>query len=288
MAEKDRTEASKLRYVSKAPEPITPLRGTGSSRFSSPEITQTPPDFPSHYPNELNLRTAVIRTKAVRKFPEQRQILELCKYFITEMTPLFCEAVKAGTTRADLVLGDSGMWGLLHSLLVYNCKYDNERYQLEQDLRRSDEWSEFEKATAKAQAESSRAHYSANAAQSHRNAEAELGDVLTAIGGRRGSGGWVSAALGNGVKDKLFAHSEDYRTVSVHGETYTLTSEQAAMIQILHKAHKNGTPDISIAHILEELNKKNSRWQDTFKSNPTAKRALVRSGNRKGTLRLKL
>jgi hypothetical protein len=136
--------------------------------------------------------------------------------------------------------------------------------------------------------ESSRAQSSANAAQSPRHAEAELGDVLTAIGARRGSGGWVSAALGNGVKDQPFVHSEDYRTVTVRGETCTLTSEQAAMIQILHKAHKNGTPDISIAHILEELGKKSSRWQDTFKSNPTAKRALVRSGNRKGTLRLNL
>ena len=84
---------------------------------------------------------------------------------------------------------------------------------------------------------------------------------------------------------------DSYRTVSVRGETYTLTLQQAQMIEILHEAYKNGTPEVSIAHILERLEKKSernsSRWQDTFKSNPKAK-ALVESGIRKGTLRLKL
>ena len=83
-----------------------------------------------------------------------------------------------------------------------------------------------------------------------------------------------------------FSHSPDYRSVIVRGETYTLTSQQAQMIQILHEAHENGTPDISIAHILEKLEKRSSRWQDTFKSYPKA-RALVKS-SRKGTLRLNL
>jgi DNA-binding XRE family transcriptional regulator len=96
-------------------------------------------------------RTAVIRTKAVREFPEQPQILELCKKFVSEMTPLFYEAANTGTMRADLALGDSGMSGLLHSLLVYNCDNDDERYRLKQDVRRSDEWSAFEIALAEAE-----------------------------------------------------------------------------------------------------------------------------------------
>lgn len=85
-----------------------------------------------------------------------------------------------------------------------------------------------------------------------------------------------------------FAYSQDYRSISVRGRTYTLTSQQAQMIEILHKAHENGTPDISIAHILERLEKKTSCWQDTFKSNPNARKALVKSGARRGTLRLNL
>jgi len=84
----------------------------------------------------------------------------------------------------------------------------------------------------------------------------------------------------------MFSHSPDYRSVTVRGETYTLTSEQAGMIKILHEARESGNPEVSIAYIMEQLEKQSSRWQDTFKSNPKAKKALVESGARKGTLRL--
>jgi hypothetical protein len=60
------------------------------------------------------------------------------------------------------------------------------------------------------------------------------------------------------------------------------------VIQLLHEAHKNGNPDVSTAQILERLETSNSRWQDTFKSNSEAKKALVIAGKRKGTLRLNL
>jgi hypothetical protein len=87
-----------------------------------------------------------------------------------------------------------------------------------------------------------------------------------------------------------FSHNPDYRTVTVRGETHRLTAQQAQMIEILHEAHKNGNPDVSIAHILEVLKGERtcSRWQDTFKSNRRGKAALIKSGDRKGTLRLKL
>jgi hypothetical protein len=89
-------------------------------------------------------------------------------------------------------------------------------------------------------------------------------------------------------RDLPFAHSYDYRTVTVRGKTYRLTSQQAQMINILHEAHKNGTPELSIAGILEQLEKKSSRWQDTWKTNKRARIALIQSGERKGALHLKL
>ncbi len=91
----------------------------------------------------------MIRTKAARKCPKQTQILELCKYFISEMTPLLCEAVKAGTMRADLAL--DAMSDLLNSWLGRNCKDGDEKYPLKQNVEGSDEWSEFEKAIAEAE-----------------------------------------------------------------------------------------------------------------------------------------
>jgi hypothetical protein len=87
----------------------------------------------------------------------------------------------------------------------------------------------------------------------------------------------------------IFTHSDDYRSVNMRGKSYALTSRQAQMIESLHSAHESGNADVSIDGLLEKIGTPNSRWQDTFKSNPEAKKALIKSGERrKGTLRLNL
>jgi len=83
-------------------------------------------------------------------------------------------------------------------------------------------------------------------------------------------------------------HSQDYRSVTLGGHTHSLTGQQAQVIQILHEACKNGTPEVGSALILEQLGTPNSRLRDTFKTNQSAWRALIVSGRRKGTLRLNL
>jgi hypothetical protein len=85
-----------------------------------------------------------------------------------------------------------------------------------------------------------------------------------------------------------FTYSEDYRCVTVRGEAFTLTSRQAHMIQLLHRAHQNGKSEVSIHSILEELETETSRWQDTWRSNRKARESLIKSGARKGTLHLNL
>lgn len=85
-----------------------------------------------------------------------------------------------------------------------------------------------------------------------------------------------------------FTHSEDYRSVTLRAKTYTLTTGQALIIQSLHECHENGTPEVSTTFIQGRLGTPSSRWQNTFKSNPEAKKALVKSGARRGTLRLNL
>jgi hypothetical protein len=85
-----------------------------------------------------------------------------------------------------------------------------------------------------------------------------------------------------------FAHSPDYRSVTLQRKLYCLTPRQAQVVEILHEAHQSGNTDVSIAYILEQLETPGSRWQDTFKSNPQAKKALIKSGERKGTLRLNI
>lgn len=83
-----------------------------------------------------------------------------------------------------------------------------------------------------------------------------------------------------------FSHSPDYRSVSLNGVTYSLTPRQAQIVEILHVAYKDGKPHVANDYVLTELGTKCSRWQDTFRTNREARKALITSGARKGTLRL--
>ena len=58
----------------------------------------------------------------VKKFPDRRRMIELCKFVISEMTPLDRGAVVDGTMKADEVLREDlgGMQNSLDSLLMCN------------------------------------------------------------------------------------------------------------------------------------------------------------------------
>ncbi|HEY4739908.1 MAG TPA: hypothetical protein VIH76_04870 [Candidatus Acidoferrales bacterium] len=93
---------------------------------------------------------------------------------------------------------------------------------------------------------------------------------------------------GEHQESERFTHSPDYRSVSLRGKTYGLTTRQAQMIQILHEQHEQGNPDVGKDFVLEQLGTRNSRWQDTFKSNRQAREALITTGSKRGTLRLNI
>ena len=83
-----------------------------------------------------------------------------------------------------------------------------------------------------------------------------------------------------------FSHSADYRSVTVRGQNFSLTARQAHVIQILYENFEQGHPDVGKDYVLESLNTANSRLRDTFKTNLEAWKALIKTGKRKGTLRL--
>jgi hypothetical protein len=150
---------SQARKVTQAPPPPREVGGFGITHTSA-KPTQIPPDFPVFFPKELKARTAVILAEAVRKFQYQTQTLELCKHIISEMIPLFCEAVTDGTMKASMALeeGLGGMGDLLRSLVVYNDDgphtgwgLSNEAYRLRQEARKSDEWLSLAKAIVEAE-----------------------------------------------------------------------------------------------------------------------------------------
>jgi hypothetical protein len=269
--------------VSKAPPPITPVGGLGLAP-SRPKPTQVP-NLPPYYPNDLKSQTKLILVEAVRKLPDLTQTSELCKYIFSELTPHVREAVQRGKVRADLAHSD--MEALLHSVLAHNDSgphnslggLSNEAYRLEQEEKKSEEWLRLAKAIESARLE--REEAVARAADRLRT-DGKLAESSRAQNSAKATPNVESKS---NAATSPFTHSEDYRSVTVRGETYTLTPEQAQMIEILDEAHKNGNPDISGDHIMDRLGKSSSRWQDTFRSTPKAKEALIKS-TRKGTLRL--
>jgi hypothetical protein len=142
-------EHKKVRHVGQAPAPTTPLRG-GAIAHSTPKLTEIPGSPPVYFPGDLWPKTNLILLEAQRKFPIRTQTLEMCRHIIVQMTPVLCEAVRAGkmTANAALTEGLGGMADLLHSILVWNddspksgfSALSEQAYRLGQEARRSDEW----------------------------------------------------------------------------------------------------------------------------------------------------
>jgi len=84
-----------------------------------------------------------------------------------------------------------------------------------------------------------------------------------------------------------FHHSGDFRSIRLDGTEYFLTSKQARVIEMLHEAHEQGTPEVGQHSILETL-ESGKRLRDVFKSNLDAWTNLIRKGTRKGTFRLNI
>jgi hypothetical protein len=158
-----RLRDSKVRSV-RAPAPPKALSGTGGWVPPRPKAPQIPPNPPVSFPLDLWPRTCVILAEAAKRYPDREQRMpELCRHYISEMTPLFCEAVEAGTIKGGAVLQENlgGMQDLLRSLLVYNDDgphsgfggLSNDAYKIYVEARNSEEWHKLAKAIADAQAE---------------------------------------------------------------------------------------------------------------------------------------
>jgi lambda repressor-like predicted transcriptional regulator len=153
---------SKVRPVSRSAAPPIALSRTGGWKSRQPKPAEVPANPPTNFPSDLWPKTCVILADAVKKFPDRRQqMLELCKHFISEMTPLYRGAVVDGTMKAADVLreGFGGMQDLLHSLLIHNGDgprsgfgdLSNKAYQIYLEARNSEEWRKLTIAVANAQ-----------------------------------------------------------------------------------------------------------------------------------------
>ena len=90
---------------------------------------------------------------------------------------------------------------------------------------------------------------------------------------------------------KEFRHSEDYRSVVLHGKQYSLSVKDAFIIKVLHIHASKKTSDVSFAYIAAEYDEEFLANYKNIKDMFTSKRALrdlVIPGKSKGTVRLNL
>lgn len=95
------------------------------------------------------------------------------------------------------------------------------------------------------------------------------------------------AKLDSEAERAPFIHSPDYSSVRLHGELFSLTQQQARIIEYLHRQYLYGTPDVTKDNILLEAESAGSSLRDCFKSNLEAWKKLIAS-KRRGTYRLNL
>jgi hypothetical protein len=83
-------------------------------------------------------------------------------------------------------------------------------------------------------------------------------------------------------------HSADFHSVRWHGQDFTFSHQQAAVVRLLWTAHENGTPDLSQETLLDKSGSSGGRLRDVFKeangTHPAWSTMIVES--RKGVFRL--
>jgi hypothetical protein len=156
---------SQARKVTQALPPPHEVSGLGISH-SHAKSARIPPNPPAYFPTDLWPKTVVILAETVKKFPDRgKQMPDLCRQYISDMTPIFYEAVENGRLKSGAVLSEDlgGMQDLLRSLLVYNDDgphsgfggLSNEAYRIYQEARNSEEWLKLARAITDAKREAS-------------------------------------------------------------------------------------------------------------------------------------
>ena len=114
----------------------------------------------------------------------------------------------------------------------------------------------------------------------------QLGKPVNATADRSVAGD-PAAGAGTPSAVTYFLLAEDGRSAVLHGINYTLTSQQAQVVELLFNARNAGTPELSHEHLLERIGSKARTLRDVFK-NSDAWATLVVKGSKRGLYRLNI
>jgi hypothetical protein len=97
----------------------------------------------------------------------------------------------------------------------------------------------------------------------------------------------AAPAPGSGSAEAVpgFRHSPDFRSVWLHEELFSLTTQQAQVVEYLFGMHEGHTPEVAQVTILDAIGAGGSQLRDTFRGAP-AWGKLVVPGATRGSFRL--
>ncbi len=232
--------------ATQAPPPPIVLSGRGGfSAISRPMDGAI--GLPEGYPDSLKTMTQLTLAEAARDFPDRLDLEKMCKTIVERLCAPMCTAVRKGALPSYAVPGQ--MRALLDRITFANCTDANERLVITTTVENSQEWLAMLQKLNKWDADSSPR---------------------------------------NPVNDRApesFGHSPDYRSVRFHGRAYPLTDNQACMIEVLHIAFQQGTPNVGKKTLLAAIEQETSRVRDSFKESPLWQKLIV-TGDGRGTYKL--
>jgi hypothetical protein len=113
---------------------------------------------------------------------------------------------------------------------------------------------------------------------------------------RRSSSNETEVSIGDDHAEEIkesveFVAGEDYRSVCIRGERFSLTYKESLVIRLLHEHYLRGTPEVGFQRLAEEATGgtefSHKSLRDIFR-NAEAREKLICSGSTKGTFRLNL
>ena len=100
--------------------------------------------------------------------------------------------------------------------------------------------------------------------------------------------------LQNDLKVNRLFHSDDFRSVQIRGNNYTLTESQSIVIKYLYEQFLRNTPEVTSSKILDVVDEErgtftsNKRLIDIFKTNKDAYKTLILKSSNKGLQRINI
>lgn len=209
------------RRTSKAPAPIKPV--------GERPMLRLPVALPEDYPNLLKTQTEAVLVRVAEAGFLRRELVLCCKVLLSGLDPNVHAAVYLGL-RPDIAM--EAVREFIRQIIASNRESDEDRNEAARQVRESEAWRKLVQGIEEA--------------WNRRVREGQAVAVQTPIG-------TPAPVINDSEQEQEFTHSPDYRTVTLHGVSFDVkTEEQAAIVRCLAEARTKGLAGLTRKTLLSE------------------------------------